>query len=94
MLEGVAIEDTATVRAKVNAAEETRVAGDLQDESPLMLVVVDANPGSGLVDGSEDAGLAVDGAHEIEGGIVVAGSGSAEAEGLDFSDAGEAGEGS
>src|SRR6185437_7938996 len=83
---GVAVEDAAAVRAYVDAAEELGIAGDLEYQSPLMAVVVDAGPGAAFVDGAEDAGLVADGADEVHGGIGVAGSWFAEAEGVDLLD--------
>src|SRR5580658_1846409 len=82
-----AIEYTATVGSDINASVDARIACDLQDESPLVLVVVDAGPGAGFVDRAEDPGLAADGSGDVEGGVGTTRSGFAEAEGVDFCDA-------
>ena len=58
---GVAVEDAAAVRAYVDSSVESRVAGNLQDQSPLVLVVVDSDPRARFVDGPKDAGLPVNG---------------------------------
>src|SRR5580658_3199044 len=85
-----AIEYTATVGSDINASVDARIAGDLQDESPLVLVVVDADPRTGFVDRAEDARLSADGTGEVERGVGSSRSGFAEAEGVDFCDAWQA----
>ena len=74
----------------INASVDAGVAGDLQDESPLVPVVVDADPRTGFVEGAEDARLAADGSGEVEGGVRMSRSGFAKAKGVDFCDARQA----
>ena len=79
--------------AYVDAAEDSWVAGYLQDQAVLVLVVVDADPGAGLVCGAEDAGLAVDGSYQIESGVRLPGGGFAESKSVNFFDTGDMSEG-
>lgn len=45
----VAIEDAAAMGANVNSPVELRVTGNLQDQSPLMLIIVNSCPCARLV---------------------------------------------
>ncbi len=82
----ITVEDAAAVRSDVDTAVDAGIARDLQNESPLVLIVVDARPGMGFVDRTEDSWLSVDGSDEVERRVVVTGRRFAEAEGLDRSD--------
>src|SRR6185312_8088191 len=82
----IAIERAAAVRPQVDAAELLGVAGDLQDQPELVLVVVDAHPGRAAVGGAEEAPLAADGADQIERGRLGARRRLSEAEGVDLLD--------
>jgi hypothetical protein len=45
----IAIDDAAAMGSHIDSSINTRIARDLQDESPLMLVIVDARPGARFV---------------------------------------------
>jgi hypothetical protein len=53
----ISVQNTLSVCAYKEAAKYARVAGNLQDQAPLVLVVVYSHPGARLVDGAENAGL-------------------------------------
>jgi hypothetical protein len=42
--------DTASVRADVDAAVQPGITGDVQQQTPLVLIVIDANPGEKVPD--------------------------------------------
>ena len=79
--------------SNIEASVDPRIAGDLQNESPLVLVVVDASPRAGFIDGAKDAGLALNRSGKIERGVVATGSRFAEAERLNLRYPGHAREG-
>ena len=89
----VSVEDSAAVCANVDSPIQTRIAGDLEDQAPLMLVVVDSDPGTSFINGAEDAGLTVNRSGEVEGRIGMIWSGFAKAESVYFFDSREAYEG-
>ena len=45
----IAVHDPAVVGSDIDSSINTKIACDLQDESPLMLVVVDPHPSARLV---------------------------------------------
>jgi hypothetical protein len=75
--------------AHIDSSVDARVAGNLQHQAPLVLVVVDPDPGLRLVDGTEDTALAMNGSDHVKSRIGMLWSGLAEAEGVDFLDARE-----
>src|ERR1035438_1530319 len=66
--------------------EVLRVAGDLQQQTPLMMVVVDPHPALGGVGGTENATLSIHHPDEIQGRVSSAGRGFAEAESVNLVD--------
>src|SRR6185503_18144695 len=88
----IAIEGAAAVRPDVDAAELLGVAGDLQDQPPLVLIVVDAHPAGAAVGRTKEAALPVDGPDQVERGRLGVGRRPAEAESVDLLDGGHAGE--
>ena len=84
---GVSVENAAAVGANVDPPVDARVAGDLQDQSPLVLVVIDAHPGVAFVAGAKDAGLAIDGTDKEQRRINMSWSRLAESESMNFCDA-------
>src|SRR5262245_53461055 len=62
----IAVERPTAVRTDVDAAEPLRVARDVQDQPPLVLVVVDAHPGRAAVRRPEEAALPLHGADQIQ----------------------------
>ena len=88
----VAVQNTAAMRADVDAPEDPRIAGDLEDQPPLMLAVVDAHPRASSIDGAKDPRLAVHGSRQIERSIRMLWRGFAEAEGLNLLDIANPGE--
>src|SRR6202011_3855535 len=76
----VAVHDASAVGADVDAAVDSRVAGDcLADVAVLVLVVVDTRPGGAAVVGAEDSLHATDLRDGIERRIGLTGGGLAEA---------------
>src|SRR5688572_18054467 len=66
----LAVLETASVGADVDAAVGVGVAGDdadAADAAPLMGVVVDAEPRGAAVGGAEDAGDVLDGTDQVQG---------------------------
>jgi hypothetical protein len=55
----IAIECAAAVCANVNAPIFFGITGNMQQKSPLVLIVVDAHPTLGLIDRTENAALSV-----------------------------------
>src|SRR5262245_37622170 len=84
------VDRAAAVRADVDAAELLRIAGDVEDQPPLVLIVVDARPGGAAVRGAEEAALPLHRAHQVHRGHLGARRGLAEAEAVDLLDAGDA----
>src|ERR1035441_140687 len=80
------------MRADVDPAILLGIAGDLQQQAPLVLVVVDANPTPGGIAGAEDAPESIDHANQIQRGIACAGRRLAEAESVNLLHAAESGE--
>jgi hypothetical protein len=89
----IAVDDAAAVGPDIDSSIKTRIASDLQDKTPLMLIVVDSRPRARLIDGAKDTRLAVHGSGKVEGRIHVVRSGFAKAEGMDLVDARETNEG-
>src|ERR1035441_10005226 len=81
------------MRADVDPAILLGIAGDLQQQAPLVLVVVDANPTPGGIAGAEDAPESIDHADQIQRGIACAGRRLAETKSVNLLHAAESGEG-
>ena len=77
------------MRAHVDPAVLLWVAGDVQQQAPLVLVIVDADPVPGGVVGTEDAPDAVHHANQVQRRVVCAGRGFAESETVNLRDAAE-----
>jgi hypothetical protein len=79
--------------ADVHTSIEPGIPGNLQNQSPLVLIVIDANPALPLIDGTEDSGLSLHGSGQIQGGIASMRGRFTEAEGLNLADSGHSAEG-
>jgi len=64
----IAINDSASVRADIDAAVQLGITGDVQQQSPLVLIVIDADPAPGRIVRTENSTHAVDHADQIERG--------------------------
>jgi hypothetical protein len=89
----ITINDAAAVGPDIDSSIKTRIAGDLQDEPPLMPIIVDSRPVARFIDGTKDTRLAAHGSGKVEGRIQMVRSSFAEAEGLDLVDASKTNEG-
>src|SRR5208337_1823746 len=85
--QGITIDDSTSVCADVDAAVLLRIARDVQQQAPLVLVVIDAHPARANVVGTEDPAHAIDHADEIERGEVGPGRGFPETESMNLLDA-------
>jgi len=83
-LHRIAINDSTSVRANVYAAIQFRIPGDVQDETPLMLIIIDPHPTSGDIVRSEDAAGAVNCADQVQCREIRAGSSFSESEGVNL----------
>jgi hypothetical protein len=78
--------------AEIDSTVQLRITGYLQDESPLMLVIVDPYPVFCFICRAEDAALSSHRSDKIHRGILLMGSPLAETEGMYLLNVGHAGE--
>jgi hypothetical protein len=78
--------------AEIDSTVQLRITGYLQDESPLMLVIVDPYPVFCFIRRAEDAALSPHRSDKVHRGILLMGSPLAETKGMHLLNVGHAGE--